>query len=105
MFSFELLLDPEIVRYIPQMMIRVQRELKRAARQVMMSTHSSDLLPDEGIAADELLLFIPGQEGTEVEPGASIAEVRVLLEVGLTAAEAALPHTSPANAVQLAGAA
>jgi len=41
----ELSLHPEIVRYIPQMMLRLQRARKRAARQVFLSTHSSDEHP------------------------------------------------------------
>lgn len=97
----ELSLHPEIVRYIPQMILRVQRDRKRAARQVLMSTHSSDLLRDEGIAPDEVLLFIPSQGGSEVQVGADVDEVRQPLEAGLTAAEVVIPHTRPANAVQL----
>lgn len=97
----ELSLHPEIVRYIPQMMLRVQRGRRRAARQVLLSTHSSDLLRDEGIAPDEVLLFIPSQEGSIVQVGANIAEVRQLLEAGLTAAEVVIPRTRPVNAVQL----
>ena len=97
----ELSLHPEIVRYIPQMMLRVQRGRRRAVRQVFLSTHSSDLLRDEGIAADKVLLFIPSQEGSVVQVGADIAEVRQLLEAGLTAAEVVIPRTQPINAVQL----
>ena len=97
----ELSLHPEIVRYIPQMMLRVQRGRRRAVRQVLLSTHSSDLLRDEGIAADEVLLFIPSQEGSVVQVGADIAEVRQLLEAGLTAAEVVIPRTQPVNAAQL----
>ncbi len=98
----ELSLHPEIVRYIPQMMLRVQRGRKRAARQVLLSTHSSDLLRDEGIAADEVLLLIPSQEGSDVRVGAHIPEVRQLLEAGLTVAEVVIPRTQPVNAAQLA---
>jgi predicted ATPase len=97
----ELSLHPEIVRYIPQMIYRVQRARKRKYRQILLSTHSSDLLRDEGIAADEVLLFKPSVEGSEVKAGADIAEIRSLLEAGLSAAEAVLPHTRPVNARQL----
>lgn len=97
----ELSLHPEIVRHIPQMMHRVQHGRKRPFRQILLSTHSSDLLRDEGIAADEVLLFIPAKEGSEVRIGAEIAEVNYLLEAGLTVAEAALPQTKPPNAMQL----
>jgi len=97
----ELSLHSEIVRYIPQMMWRVQRGRKRGVRQIILSTHSSDLLRDGGIAADEVLLFIPSPEGSDVKVGADIDEVRQLLEAGLTAAEVILPRTGPADAIQL----
>lgn len=96
----ELSLHPEIVRYVPQMMHRVRQ--KRHARQILLSTHSGDLLSDEGIAADEILLVIPDQGGSKVQVGAEIAEVKSLLEAGLTAAEVVLPRTRPENAMQLA---
>ena len=97
----ELSLHSEIVGHIPQMMLRIQRGQRRSIRQIFMSTHSSDLLRDEGIAADEILLTIPSAEGTEVKVGAEIDEVRRLLEAGLTPAEVVIPHTQPSSAVQL----
>jgi len=96
----ELSLHPEIVRHIPQMMLRVQRGREGTIRQVLLSTHSSDLLRDEGIAADEVLLFIPSEEGSEVNVCADLADVRQLLEAGLSVAEAVIPRTQPVNAVQ-----
>lgn len=97
----ELSLHPEIVRQIPQLMIRVQRKLRRAARQVILSTHSSDLLQDEGIAADELLLVVPSGEGSRVQVGAEDEQVRELLEAGLTAADVVIPRTRPSEVEQL----
>lgn len=97
----ELSLHPEIVRYIPQMMLRAQRGRKRVARQLLLSTHSSDLLRDGGIAANELLMVIPSSEGSQIEVGVNITQVKELLETGLTAAEVAIPRTRPANAAQL----
>jgi predicted ATPase len=96
----ELSLHPDIVRYIPQMMLRIQRD--RPLRQIVLSTHSSDLLRDPGIAADEVLMVVPSKEGSIIQVGASIEEVRTLLEAGLTIAEAVLPRTRPVNAAQLA---
>jgi len=97
----ELSLHPEIVRYIPQMMQRVQRGRKRPIRQIFLSTHSSDLLQDEGIAADEVLLVLPSQEGSCVQVGADIAEVKQLLETGLSVADVVIPRTQPVDVVQL----
>ena len=95
----ELSLHPEIVRVLPQMLARVQR---RTGRQVFVSTHSPDLLRDEGIGLDEAMLLVPGAEGTRVVPAESNQEVRKLVEGGLSLAEIAMPRTRPENAAQLA---
>lgn len=94
----ELSLHPEIVRYLPQMFARVQR---RTGRQIILSTHSPDLLRDEGIGLDEVLLLRPGSEGTEVEPAGAFQEIRDLLQGGMTLADAVIPKTRPAHADQL----
>lgn len=93
----ELSLHQEIVRYIPQMLARIQR---RYGRQIMLSTHSSDLLSDEGIGLDEVLLLQPG-DGTSVTPASSFEEVKVLLEGGLPLADAVMPRTRPHQVQQL----
>jgi predicted ATPase len=67
----ELSLHPDVVRFVPQMFARIQRRL---GRQVLISTHSSDLLRDEGIGLDEVLLLEPGEEGTSVRPANDFAE-------------------------------
>ncbi len=95
----ELSLHPEIVRYLPQMFARVQR---RTGRQIILSTHSPDLLRDEGIGLDEVLLLRPGSEGTEVTPAGAFQEIRDLLQGGMTLADAVIPKTRPARADQLA---
>ena len=95
----ELSLHPEIVRYLPQMFARVQR---RTGRQIILSTHSPDLLRDEGIGLDEVLLLRPGSEGTEVAPAGAFQEIRDLLQGGMTLADAVIPKTRPPRAEQLA---
>lgn len=94
----ELSLHPEIVRVLPQLLARVQR---RTGRQIYLSTHSPDLLRDEGIGLDEALLLTPGPEGTEVVPASSISEIKDLLEGGHSLADVILPRTRPERAVQL----
>jgi hypothetical protein len=74
---------------------------RRAPRQVLLSTHSSDLLRDEHITADEVLLLIPSPKGSDVRVGTDIAEFEQSLEAGLTAAEIVIPRTRPLDAVQL----
>lgn len=94
----ELSLHPEIVRMLPQMLGRVQR---RTGRQIFLSTHSPELLRDEGIGLDEVLLLRPGTEGTEVSPASSHADIRNLLEGGLSLADIVIPRTRPEQAGQL----
>src|SRR5205085_2476678 len=60
----ELSLHPEVVRYIPQMFARVQR---RNGRQILVSSHSPEILNDPGIGLDEVLVLIPQSEGTLVK--------------------------------------
>ena len=94
----ELSLHPGIVRVLPQMLARVQR---RTGRQIFLSTHSPELLSDDGIGLGETLLFLPGSEGTDVVPAASLPDVRQLLDGGLSLAEAVVPRTRPRLAGQL----
>lgn len=98
----ELSLHPGVVRHIPQMMWRLQRgDDGQEVRQVLLSTHSSDLLRDEGIAADEVLLVTLSEEGSTVRIGADIDEVEQLLKAGLTPAEVVIPHTEPRDSLRL----
>lgn len=94
----ELSLHSEIVLYLPQMFARVQR---RTGRQIILSTHSPDLLRDGGIGLDEVLLLRPGSEGTEVAPAGAFQDIRDLLQGGMTLAEAVIPKTRPDRADQL----
>jgi len=94
----ELSLHSEIIRMLPQMFARVQR---RTGRQIFISTHPSDLLQDEGIGLDEVLLFIPGEEGATVTSTITQKEIRDILQSGLSLAEAVIPKTRPQKATQL----
>jgi predicted ATPase len=94
----ELSLNCGIVRKLPSLMYRVQRQKKR---QIILSTHSADLLSDRGIGGEEVLLLTPSVEGTKVELASSVKEVRDLLETGLSVAEAAIPRTAPPDLQQL----
>lgn len=95
----ELSLHPEVVRYIPAMMARLGRKL---GRQVLVSTHSADLLQDEGIAAEEVLLLRPTHEDTKVSLARDDQQVLDLLQGGATMADAVVPRTAPREAQQLA---
>lgn len=94
----ELSLHPEIVRLLPQMLARMQR---RTGRQIFISTHSPELLRDDGIGLDEVLLLNPGAEGTEVTTAGSHEDIKDLLQGGVPLAEIVIPRTRPINAAQL----
>lgn len=93
----ELSLHPEVVRYLPQMFARIQRQ---TGRQIIASTHSSDLLR-EGVGLDEVLLLEPTSEGTSAKPASEFADIRELLEGGISLAETVMPRTKPAQTDQL----
>ena len=94
----ELSLHPEVVRHLPQLIARSQR----GGRQVIMSTHSADLLQDRGIGMDEVLLLTPAGEGTKVQSAGSNLQIQQLLSAGLSMADAAIPYTRPEKSELLA---
>jgi predicted ATPase len=94
----ELSLNSGIVRKLPSIIHRVQRQKKR---QIILSTHSVDMLSDLGIGGEEVLLLTPSAEGTRMDSVSSIKHVRSLLESGMSIAEAALPLTEPPKVQQL----
>jgi predicted ATPase len=94
----ELSLHPGVVRHLPRLFARIQH---KKGRQILISTHSPDLLRDEGIGLDEVLLLVPGREGTDVRLASRMMDVPALLEGGLSLPDVILPRTEPANAVQL----
>ncbi|GIV25480.1 MAG: chromosome segregation protein SMC [Bacteroidia bacterium] len=94
----ELSLHPEVIRYLPQMFARVQ---SRTGRQILTSTHSAELLQDEGIAPEEVVLLQPGREATEVRRVADIQEAKHLLKGGIPAGEIAVSFTKPERIEQL----
>lgn len=95
----ELSLHPGVTRFIPQLLARMQ---SRTGRQVLISTHSTDLLRDDGIGLDEVLLLTPSEEGTSVKPASEFKDIKALLEGGrINLVDAVIPHTRPKLAEQL----
>ena len=67
-----------------------------------MSSHSAELFADPGIKPSEVALLCPrGSEGPRVELASGKEEIRLLLEGGMSMAEAVLPLTAPTNIEQL----
>lgn len=94
----ELSLNSAIVSRIPALIYKLQKPKKR---QVLITTHSLDLLSDRGISLDEILLLVPNIEGTSVNTASSVPEIKAMLEGGMTPATAILPRTKPKNINQL----
>jgi predicted ATPase len=94
----ELSLHPEVVRFLPQMFARIQG---RSGRQILTSTHSTDLLRDSGIGLDEVLLLRPSAAGTELSVARERKEVSNLLNSGFSMADVVIPLTRPERAEQL----
>jgi predicted ATPase len=101
-------LHPEVVRKLPELLVELQDEIRRMKRQsiddfeprqLLISTHSDELLRDRGIGADEILLIKPHKEGSVLEV-ASEDERIALRNSELTVADVLLPKSGPG--VQLA---
>ncbi len=95
----ELSLHPGVIRMLPTVLARAQRS-NRA--QIILTTHSPELLSDEGIRADEVLILVPTAEGTSGVVLSTDEHAMQLLDSGLTVAEVALPLTEPPNIENLA---
>ncbi len=97
----ELSLHPEIVRHLPQMIERIGRE-RRVRRQVIISTHSEEMLSDGGIGGEEVLWLEPSMEGTVLKSAVSDKGMLALLESGLSVADVVLPKSAPQGSDQIA---
>lgn len=81
-----------IVRQIPEFIARMQRG---KPRQVIITTHSYEILSNNGISSDEIVILEPGIEGTRVYIGTNNKEIVMLLDSGFSIADAVIPITEP----------
>lgn len=95
----ELSLHPEVVRRLPTIFYRINRSRKEP-RQLIISTHSEEMLQDEGIGPEEVLRLEPSPDGTLLLPPDEAD--RQAMASGLTAADVLMPRTAPENIRQLA---
>jgi len=99
-----LLEEPELSLHtgIVQRLARVIYSLQKGKnKQVLVSTHSYELVSDKGIGAEEVLILQPTKEGARVFVGKDNIQIRKLLQEGASVAEAVLPITEPKDAQQL----
>lgn len=95
----ELSLHPAVVRHVPRLFANVQ---KSGGRQIIVSTHSRDMLADESIGLDEVLVLEPSREGTTVKRADAYPDLASMVGGGLSLSDVLLPRTSPTGVEQLA---
>ena len=88
----ELSLNARIVSFLAPFVHKLQGK-----GQVLITTHSDDLLSDEGIALDEVILLEPSAEATKIRSAESLEDVVALVQGGISLGEAVLPHATPSN--------
>ncbi len=94
----ELSLNNAVVAQLPRLFRRAMRGTRRQAiRQMIVTTHSADLLADQTIGLDEVILLKPGEHGTEGLIGTTIPEIAAMVEGGVGLHEALLPQVNPQN--------
>lgn len=90
----EINLHPGIVAQFPEFIAKIQR-VKKEGRQVFITTHSYDILSNEGIAPEEVLLLTNSPEGTEVEVLSNVEKAKNILAAGFSMADVVMPLTKP----------
>lgn len=85
-------LHPSIVRLFPTILSRMRFH---GGPQVVLTTHSRELLEDEGLGKDEVLMLSPGPEGTETRLASDLPYIQEDLDAGMSLAEIVEPTTTP----------
>lgn len=93
-------LHPSVVRMLPSILGSVRL---RGGPQVILTTHSLELLEDEGLGKNEVLLLAPGPEGTAARLGSDLTDIQTELDAGLSLAEIVGPATEPPEIHRLPG--
>lgn len=88
----ELSLHTSVVRQLPSIFSRIRAA---GGPQVILTTHSTEVLQDPGLGVDEVVILTLGKEGTEAAPASAVRDVRPLLNAGVSLAEILYPKTEP----------
>jgi len=93
-----LLEEPELSLHtaiVEQLSLLFYSVLRKKKRQIIVTTHSAELLSYKGISLSEILLMQTENEGTKACLAKERQEIITLVKGGLTPAEAVLPYTRP----------
>ncbi|MBI2272038.1 MAG: ATP-binding protein [Bacteroidetes bacterium] len=97
----ELSLHSAIIQRLADVIYKLQKK-KSGMRQVIVTTHSHEILNNNGISAEEVLLITTdGEEGSKIISSASLPEVKAYLQSGNTIGDFVISRTAPKNIHQL----
>jgi predicted ATPase len=94
----ELSLHDDVVRRLPIMIARMQRQ---SGRQVLMTTFSDAMTAEKGVNIFEVHRLVPSENGTIIETASENPRVQELVKAGFTVGEAVMPLTRPSSVDQL----
>lgn len=92
----EINLHSGIVAKLPEFIASIQRT-KKQTQQVIITTHSYEMLANEDIGTNEVLLLQGSKEGTTIAKVSDVEHVKAVIDAGFSMAEAVLPQTKPSN--------
>lgn len=97
----ELSLHSAIIIQLPDIIFQLQKK-KSGKRQVLLTTHSYEILNNKGISAEEVLLITTdGEEGSSVTESVKLKEVKAYLQSGNPIGDLIVSRTTPKNIHQL----
>ncbi len=94
----ELSLHEEVIRLLPSIMYKIT---SKSPRQIVLSTHSANLLSDHSIDSEEVLMLTPSHEDTSVTKASSDRDINALLIGGLSIGSAVMPRVAPKRPEQI----
>jgi predicted ATPase len=96
----EINLHTEIIKRLPEFISKIQRS-RKPARQVVITTHSYEMLSGKGVGMNEVLVLNPSKEGTTITTAADMKGVKQTIAAGFSVADAVVPLTKPEDVEQL----
>ncbi|MCX8020098.1 MAG: ATP-binding protein [Chitinophagaceae bacterium] len=97
----ELSLHSAIVMQLPDIIYKLQKK-KYSKRQVILTTHSHEILNNKGIAPEEVLLItVDGKEGSKISESIKFNEIRTYMQSDVPLGDFIFSKTAPKNAAQL----
>lgn len=88
-------LHSEIVKQLPMFIANAQRTKKGITRQVIIVSHSFDILNTDTVSLNEIAVLVQEKEDTVVEIAENIPMLREKFDAGFTPADIVIPHVKP----------